>query len=88
MLSKLIGFAKPEIRNFYNGGILFTSVTGNNRTSISFFIKAVRISNLFLIELIFNFLTVIRFGFSSLRICKVSEALLLLLFSQILSFVS
>ena len=30
----------------------------------------------------------IRFGFSSLRFCKVTVALLLLLFSQLLSFVS
>ena len=88
LLSNLIGFAKSEIRNFYKGGILFTSVSGNNRTSISFVIKVVSISNLFLIELIFNCPIVIQFGFSSLRICKVSVALLLFLFSQILSFFS
>ena len=53
----------------------------NNRTSISFVIKEVSISNLFLIELIFNCPMIIGFGFSSLRLREDSVALLLLLFS-------
>ena len=87
-LSNLNGFAKPEIRNCSKGNVSSTFVSDNKRTSISFFIKEVRISNWFLIELIFNCPIMIRYRFSSLIFSKVTVPLLLLLFPQLLLFVS
>ena len=79
-LSNLNGFAKPETRNCSKGNISPIFVFGYKRKSIIFVIKEVSISNLFLIELTFNCSILIQFEFSSLRFCKVSVALLPLLF--------
>ena len=79
-LPNLNGFAKPETRNCSKRNISPIFVSGYKRKSILFVMKEVSISNLFLIELIFNCPILIRFEFSSLRFCKVSVALLPLLF--------
>ena len=78
-LSNLHGFTKPEIRNCSKGNVS-SILSDKKRTSILFAIKEVSISNLFLIELIFNCPIMVWFGFSNLRFCKVIVALLLLLF--------
>ena len=66
LLSNLNGFTKPEIRNYSKGNVSSIFVSDNKRISISFAIKEVSVSNLFLIELIFNCPITIRFGFLSL----------------------
>ena len=75
-LSGLNGFAKPEIRNCSMG-------------NVSFFLSLTIRGHLFPLLLKKSaFQIYFRFGFSSLTFRKVSVALLLLLFSQLLSFVS
>ena len=66
-LSNLNGFAKHEKRNCSKVKVSSVFFSDKKRTSISFVIKQVNISNLLPIELIFNWSIKIWFGFSSIR---------------------
>ena len=66
-LSNLVRLGNHETINCSKGNFSSICVFHNKRRFISFVIKEVGISNLFLTELIFNCPIIIRFGFSRFR---------------------
>ena len=70
-LSNMNGFSRPGKRNWSKGNVSSIFVSGRSRISILSDTIEVSNSDLFLVELIFHWATMIRFGFSRRKLCKI-----------------